>query len=207
MTQKIKILITDDHNLIIEGIKYSLQNEKNIDVIATANSAKETMQRLADNEIDIILLDINLPDESGLKLCLKIKQKYKHIQIIGLSNNSQLSFIKEMIQNGASGYLLKNVSNSELISAIEKVYSGKKYFSDDIQDLLIQKSDYTPISVTQREREILVLISEGITSNQIADKLFISPLTADTHRKNLLLKFEASNTAQLIKKASVLGYL
>jgi len=184
-----------------------LINESNIKVVATANSAAETLEKLTKFKVDVILLDINLPDESGIKLCLKIKELNSDIKIIGISNYSQRSYIDDMIQNGASGYLLKNVGKDELIKSIERVFANKKYFSDDIQEMLFQKNENPTINITQREKQILNLISEGITSNQIAEKLFISPLTADTHRKNLLIKFEAINTAQLIKKATVMGFL
>jgi DNA-binding NarL/FixJ family response regulator len=204
---KINILLVDDHNLIIEGIRSSLKNHETIKVVAFANNSKETFHQLQNFKIDVILLDINLQNENGIQLCAEIKKAYKDIKIIALSNYSKKSFIDDMIQNGANGYLLKNVEKHDLIKAIERVAQGKSYFSDDIQELLFYKNQTSNLNITKREKEILILISEGITSNQIADKLCISPLTADTHRKNLLLKLEASNTAQLIKKATQLGFL
>lgn len=204
---KINVLIVDDHNLIIEGIKSSLKNHVIIKVIASATNSEETFFALKNFSIDVILLDINLQNESGIWLCSEIKKEYKDIKIIALSNYSKKSFIDDMLQNGANGYLLKNVEKQDLIKAIERVHQGKSYFSDDIQELLFLKNQKSNFNITNREKEVLYLISEGITSHQIADKLCISPLTADTHRKNLLLKFEATSSAQLIKKATQLGFL
>lgn len=159
---KINVLIVDDHNLIIEGIKSSLKNHETIRVIASANNSKETFHQLQLNEVDVVLLDINLQNESGIQLCSEIKNLYKNIKIIALSNYSKKSFIDDMLQKGANGYLLKNIEKQDLIKAIERVHQGKNYFSDDIQDLLFSKTHQQKLNITKREKEVLNLIPKEL---------------------------------------------
>jgi DNA-binding NarL/FixJ family response regulator len=150
------------------------------------------------------LLDINLPDISGIDLCKKIHKEFPEIKIIGISTFSERSYISRMIENGASGYLIKSASANEIAEAIDTVLLGKIYLSVSMEHiakpLSIMRSDNLP-ALTKREKEVLQLISEGLTNNQIAEKLFISPLTVDSHRKNLLTKLDVNNTASLIKLA------
>jgi DNA-binding NarL/FixJ family response regulator len=146
-------------------------------------------------------MDINLPDKSGIDLCKEVKTKYPAIHIVGLSSFSQQSFIQKMLDNGASGYVLKNATREELLEAIEAVMNGKRFLSDEAA-LTIKKNEDSKIPViTRREKEVLTLIAEGLTNNEIGEKLFISTTTVDTHRKNLLSKFEVKNTASLIRMA------
>ena len=151
---------------------------------------------------DLILMDINLPDKSGIDLCKEVKDKYPGTYILGLSTFNQQSFIEKMIDSGASGYVLKNATQEELIEGIETVIKGKQFLSFDAA-VALRKADTgtgTPV-ITRREKEVLELIADGMTNNEIAQKLFISSTTVDTHRKNLLAKFEAKNIASLIKMA------
>ncbi len=150
-------------------------------------------------------MDINLPDKSGIDLCKEVKEKYPSVFIIGLSTFNQQSFIEKMMANGASGYVLKNVSQEELIRAIEVVSKGKLFLSDEASQTL-RKSKDAAIVLTRREKEVLEMIAEGLTNNEVAQKLFISPSTVDTHRKNILIKFGVNNTAHLIKKAATLNF-
>jgi DNA-binding NarL/FixJ family response regulator len=197
-----RIFIVDDHYMIIEGIKSLLQNEKGIEWMGHAMSATSCMAFLQMHTPDIILLDINLPDKNGMDLCKEIKSTFPKINIIGLSSFNQQSFINKIMENGASGYVLKNATREELVDAIEYVMDGKIYLSDEAA-LIIKKNEGSKIPIlTRREKEVLQLISEGMTNNGIASKLFISSTTVDTHRKNLLAKFEARNTATLIRMAT-----
>ena len=151
---------------------------------------------------DVILMDINLPDKSGIDLCKEVKQQYPAVYIIGLSTFNQQSFIEKMIGNGASGYLLKNATQEELMEGIETVIKGKQFLSFDAAISLRKPETHNDAPViTRREKEVLELIADGMTNNEIAKKLFISTTTVDTHRKNLLAKFEAKNIASLIKVA------
>jgi len=201
-----KIFIVDDHYMVIEGIRSLLQNEKSIEWMGHAMNAASCLAFLTKQVPDVILMDINLPDISGIDLCREVKIKYPSVFIIGLSTFNQQSFIQKMMDNGASGYVLKNATQEELTSAIETVMKGKTYLSEEATNTL-RKENEASIVLTRREKEVLELIADGMTNAEIAQKLFISVTTVDTHRKNLLAKFETKNTAALIKMAFSRGYL
>ncbi len=198
----IKIFITDDHYMIVEGIRSLLQYEKDIEWLGHAMNATSCMAFLQEQQPDVILMDINLPDKSGIDLCKEVKTKYPAIHIIGLSSFNQQSFIQKMLDNGASGYVLKNATREELTEAIETVMQGQKFLSDEVASTIKKNEDSKIPIITRREKEVLGLIAEGLTNNAIAEKLFISTTTVDTHRKNLLTKFEVKNTATLIRLAA-----
>lgn len=196
----ISVFIVDDHYMVIEGIRSLLQNEKSIEWVGHATNAASCLSFLQQRQPDVILMDINLPDKSGIDLCLEVKQKYPAVFIVGLSTFNQQSFIGKMMENGASGYVLKNATQNELMEAITTVASGKTYLSFEANKTL-QKVNANAVVLTRREKEILELIAQGLTNNEIATKLFVSPTTVDTHRKNLLAKFDVKNTAALIRMA------
>jgi DNA-binding NarL/FixJ family response regulator len=199
----IKLFIVDDHFMVIEGIHSLLQHEKDIEWMGHASSAASCMAFLQHQTPDVILMDINLPDKTGIDLCREVKEQYPAINILGLSTFNQQSFIEKMIANGASGYVLKNASQPELIEAIQTVAGGKQFLSFDAAQAL-RKTDVdlgAPV-ITRREKEVLLLIADGMTNNEISKQLFISSTTVDTHRKNLLTKFDAKNSASLIRIAA-----
>lgn len=197
----IKVFIVDDHYMVIEGIRSLLQNEKDIEWIGHASNAVSCIAFLHQQLPDVILMDINLPDKSGIDLCKEVREKYPSVFVIGLSTFNQQSFIQKMMEHGASGYVLKNATQEELMEAIHTVAQGKTYFSHEAaQSLRKNTSGEIPI-LTRREKEVLELIADGHTNNEIAAKLFISVTTVDTHRKNLLAKFNAKNIASLVKAA------
>lgn len=198
---KIKVFITDDHYMVIEGIRSILQNEQEIEWIGHASNADSCLAYLQQHQPDVILMDINMPGMNGIDLCKIVKEKYPNIFVVGLSTFNQQSFIHKMMDNGASGYVLKNATQQELMEAITTVAKGKTYLSDEAASVL-KKNDTTDIPlITRREKEVLELIAEGLTNIEIAEKLFISSATVDTHRKNLLIKFQTKNTASLVKTA------
>ena len=201
-----KTFIVDDHYMVIEGIRSLLQNEKSIEWMGHAMNAASCLAFLNKQLPDVILMDINLPDISGIDLCKEVKTKYPSVFIIGLSTFNQQSFIQKMMDNGASGYVLKNATQEELTNAIETVMKGKTYLSEEASHTL-RKENASNIVLTRREKEVLELIGDGMTNAEIAQKLFISVTTVDTHRKNLLAKFDTKNTAALIKIAVSRGYL
>lgn len=206
---KIKTFIVDDHYMVIEGIRSLLQNDPDVVLIGHAFTASSCLTFLEKENPDVILMDIALPDQSGVDLCAVVKQKYPLIKILGLSTFNQHSFIEKMMESGASGYLLKNASGQELSNAVKKVYSGQVYLSFEASMTVKshqQNQEQHPL-LTRREKEILSLISEGYTNPKIAEKLFVSVNTVDTHRKNLLAKFNVSNTATLIKMAVQAGLI
>lgn len=196
-----KVFIVDDHYMVIEGIRSLLQNERTIEWVGHATTANSCLAFLQQQHPDVILMDINLPDINGIELCKQVKEIYPEIFIIGLSTFNQLSFIQKMLDNGASGYVLKNATQYELMDGIETVIKGKQYLSDEAAQSLKKTSSGERPVLTRRELEVLELIAEGMTNNEIAQKLFISVTTVDTHRKNLLAKFDARNIASLIKMA------
>jgi DNA-binding NarL/FixJ family response regulator len=200
----IKIFIIDDHPMVVAGLNSLLGRLENIEVAGAVSNAFDAIPFLKKNKIEVVLLDINLPDISGIDLCKKIHKEFPDIKILGISTFSERSYISRMIENGASGYLIKSASAGEIAEAIDTVLKGKIYLSVSMEHiakpLSIMPSDNLP-ALTKREKEILQLISEGLTNNQIAEKLFISPLTVDSHRKNLLTKLNVNNTASLIKLA------
>ncbi len=196
----IKIFIVDDHYMVIEGIHALLQDEKTIEFMGHATNAASCLAFLQQHQPDILLLDINLPDKSGIELCREIRETFPSVFIIGLSTYNQKSFIEKMMDNGASGYVLKNATREELVEGITTVYAGKTFLSFEAGQTLRKITD-TAVILTRRETEILELIAQGMTNNEIASKLFVSSTTVDTHRKNLLSKFGVKNTASLIRAA------
>ncbi len=208
----INVVILDDHLMVLEGLQTMLNNEQNISVTNTFSRGKDLLEFLKTQTPDIILLDINLPDSNGIDLCKTITTKYPIINIIGLSNYSETGFIKNMMRNGAKGYLLKNTTKKELIEAIKAVHSGNTYLPKKLKDKLLNESfgvqtSYFIPKLTRRENEILTSIAEELTNNEIAEKLFISIKTVESHRKNLHQKFGVRNTAGLIKEAFTKGLL
>ena len=203
---KAGIFIVDDHYLVIEGIRSLLQNERTIDWMGHATNAASCLDFLKLQQPDVILMDVNLPDKSGTDLCKEVKQLYPAVLIVGLSTFNQQLIIRNMIDNGASGYVLKNATKEELLEAINVVLNGDTYFSIEAADALKGSEVQRPL-ITRREKEVLQLIAEGLTNAEIAEKLFISIPTVNTHRKSILEKFEVKNTATLIGKAIKMGLI
>ncbi|MBZ5857701.1 response regulator [Flavihumibacter profundi] len=200
----IRVFIVDDHPVVIEGLHSLLQNEKGIEWAGHAMNASSCLGFFINNTADVLLMDINMPEMDGIELCSVIKNKYPGIFILGLSTFNQGIYIKKMMENGASGYILKNSSRDELLKAIQTVNNGGIYFSGEAGDALkeYQKSSGPQLpELSRREKEILGLIAEGYTNPQIAEKLFLSSFTVDSHRKNLLAKLDVKNTATLIRLA------
>ncbi len=199
----IKLFIVDDHPLVIEGLKNMLGTEKGLTVMGSATDGQSALAFLKNNAVDIAFLDINLPDMNGIDLCKKIRQDHPAVKCLALSTFSERSYISKMIQSGAAGYLLKNSSREEILEAIEQVNRGGMYLKVPLSDLTSNDSPAGKIPfLTKREKEVLLLIAGGDTNNQIAEKLFVSVTTINSHRKNLLMKFEVNNTAALIKLAT-----
>lgn len=204
---KAKVFIVDDHYMVIEGIRSLLQNESGIEWTGHATNAESCLAFLQRQQPDVILMDISLPDKSGIDLCREVKTKYPVIRILGLSTFNQRSYIEKMMENGASGYLLKNAGREELLKGIEMALQRKTYMSHEAALSLRSRNSQTLPILTRREKEVLELIAAGHTNQEIADKLFISYTTVDTHRKNLLQKFEAKNVAVLINMATKNGLI
>ncbi len=206
--EKIRILVVDDHPMVIEGMKAILQQISFVEVVGTANNSFQALELTDTLQPDLIITDINLPEVSGIELTTRIKKKYPSIKVIGMSTFNDRSYISQMIQSGADGFLVKSASREEIEQAIPMVLEGQLYLSVDITMSRTEKQhlQHQPV-ITRREKEILALIADGLTNPQIAEKLFISLNTVDTHRKNLLAKFETNNSAALIKLATKAGLI
>lgn len=212
MPQQLKhvsVIIVEDHSIFIEGLCSILQEVDGITVLETFTRGEAALDFLKSQHADIVLLDISLPEMSGIKVCSAIKDLDQSIKIIALTNHTEKSVIVEMLQNGADGYLLKNTSRKDLVAAIFQVHENRFLMNNELQKILF--SPETKVKgiprLTQREQEVLKLVSEGATTAAIAKQLFISPQTVETHRHNLMQKFRVSNSASLIKKAGEYGML
>lgn len=203
-SHKINIVIVDDHPIVIEGLKTMLSDKPFFQISETFTNGSEVIKFVKTNEVDIVLLDISLPDISGIQLCEEIKKISPNISVIMFSNRSERSIIMQCIQNGASGYLLKNVSIEELMECFQGALSGNIVFCNETKNIISKPSPKeltTTPRLTKREKQILQFLAKGKTSNEIANELCLSSLTVDTHRKNLLNKFGAKNSAELVNMA------
>lgn len=203
----INLLIADDHKLVLEGIQLMLEGVEDINIIGFAHDGKETLELLNKSKVDILLLDLNMPIMNGLEVCKVLKKKKSDVKIIILSMMDEVKLIQKLIEQGASGYLLKNSGKKEIVNAIREVYKGKKYFEKDVLMQLLSNGNSSTKTrslipkISKREKEILRLIMEELTSLEIGNKLFISLGTVETHRRNLINKLGVRNTAGLVKKA------
>lgn len=206
----IKIAILDDHPIVVEGLKQLLSAQKDFRVVGSFSRGETALAFLAENEVDLILLDVSIPGENGMDLCQEIKKINPLIVVLMLSNRSERSIIMQSIQYGASGYLLKNASIELLIRSIREAFNGGIVFCEDVK-AIISKSAASELEdfpkLTKREKEILKLVAEGKTSVLIARELSLSSLTVHTHRKNIMNKFRAKNVAELTKIVVQYGIL
>ncbi|MBX2897456.1 MAG: response regulator transcription factor [Cyclobacteriaceae bacterium] len=195
-----RIFIVDDHPMVVEGMRSMLQQLPSVEVCGHATNARSCMGYFVNNTADIVLLDINLPDESGIDVCKLLLQQKPGLKIIALTNFDQLTYIQRMKDAGAKGYLLKNSTLDEIEQAIVAIMNGQEYWlgRDNLRDSL---KDNNQLLLTRREVEVLKLIAEGLTNPEIADKLFVSASTIDSHRKSLISKLQVKNTAALIRTA------
>ena len=210
----ITVAITDDHLMVVEGLKTMLNNADGIQIISTYNSVNDTIDGLQIKEPQVLLLDINLPDGNGIHLCKQLKDHYKNLKIIALSNYEDIAFIKQIIKNGANGYLIKNTNKQELITAIKTVIDNQLFLPDKLQRLLLNDSLGKPInsaffipSLTRREKEVLELIVKEYTSEEIAETLFVTIKTVEAHRSNLIQKLGVKNVAGLVRVAIEKGLI
>ncbi len=205
-TNKIKVAIVDDHQIVIDGITALLNNHHNISIITTTTSSLQMLKLLQQYDVDILLTDVMMPELNGYELAKKVKQEFPQIKILALSMSGQGSIISEMINDAdISGYVMKNISKDELVTAIEKIANGGNYFTDEILNELEKfsniKKENEEVHLTSREVEIIKLMEKEFTNKQIADSLFISERTVETHRKNIFRKTKTNSLLGLIKYA------
>ncbi|GAA0729207.1 response regulator transcription factor [Aquimarina litoralis] len=208
-----KIAITDDHQIVLQGIQTMLEGVNEVTIVGLYNNGAQTLESIGTDQPDILLLDINLPDINGIQLCKKLKQLHTKLKIIAISNYDEVSFIKRMLSNGADGYLLKNTDKLELLSAFKVVLENGKYIQRDIEKKLLNESLGMQtnkgflVKLTRREKEVLEAIAEELTTQEISEKLFVSVKTIETHRMNIMSKLGAKNSVGIIKKAIEKGLL
>lgn len=205
---EIKILIVDDHKIIRDGIKSMLQNETDYVVVDEASNGKEALQILENTEVDIVIMDINMPEMNGVECTTEITKNYPQIKVLALTMHDEELYLVKMMEAGAVGYILKDLGKDELLKALKEIVTGKRYFSPEITISVIReltapskKSSLIENPLTIRELEILELICQELTNLEIADQLSISIRTVDAHRRNLLEKTGSKNTAGLVKYA------
>ena len=209
----IRLAVLDDHQVVITGLQNMLSGVPEIAVEFAGTDSKALLKFLENNPTDILLLDIQMPEISGIHLCKQIRKQRREIKIIAFSSFGEPHYVKQMMRAGASGYLLKNADKETLVKAIRKVAAGEEYIDETVKKILLEESlsgakrSVYEIPLTKREKEILKLIAEENTNQEIADKLFLSLRTIETHRFNLTQKLEAKNTASLVKEAIKRGII
>jgi DNA-binding NarL/FixJ family response regulator len=212
--KKIKLMLVEDHQIVREGLKELLDGHHDIEVAYEAHNGKHALEQLKSHLPDIILTDITMPILDGFELAAVIQNKYPHVKLLVLTMHMSDVYIKKAFAHGASGYLPKNISKTELISAIRTISEGKKYFNHEVSAILMnnmvdnlqneQKSvARQSTDLSERETEIVKLLAEGNNSQEIGEKLFISKKTVDNHRLNILQKLNVKNVAGLIKYAII----
>lgn len=214
---QIKIMLVDDHQIIVDGIRSLLSDVINIAIVAQANSGREALAILEKTSVDIVLMDIEMPLLNGADATLLITTRYPDIKVIALSSYDEKSIIKKMLNAGAKGYILKNINKEILMEAIDTVAKGKTYFSSEITitlatssaaDIITQEKQTSSINLlSSREIEILKHVVDGLSNTEIAGKLFISAKTVDTHRSNIMQKLHIHNVVGLVKYAIKSGLL
>jgi len=205
----IRIFISDDHVMFAEGLESMLGGEPDFEVCGCARNAADTLLRVPELQPDVLLLDINLPDKSGLDVCKQLRAECPDVKILALSMHNDESYISAMLSLGAQGYVLKNTGRVELCSAVRALAEGRTYFSQEVTDTMMQSlmrerkggAVKEPPKISRREREVLKLIMDERTTQEIAAQLFLSDKTVESHRAALLAKLGARNTAGLVKAA------
>ena len=212
MAREIKILVADDHDLIREGVKSLLESEEDIKVILEVNNGQEVIEQVdLIPEVDIVLMDINMPVIDGIEATRRIKDSHPEVGVLILSTYNKREFIKNLVSSGADGYILKNSGKASLIRAIRAIASGGSYYDMEITKTMMSTEfmggydSNIDVDLSDREKEVIKLIAEEYSTSQIAEKLFISRHTVDSHRKNVLSKLDVKNVAGIIKYAIQTG--
>ena len=208
---RIRVIIADDHMILRQGLRILLEHEDDIEVVGEASNGQEVLSMLENMPTDLVLMDINMPVMDGYMTTEELRRAYPKVKVIALSMHNNLPFVHKMIECGASGYVLKSTNKEELVAAIKIVANGGQYISGDLSLKLLEQTKRADSydrnvpgeekGLSKREIEVLTLIAEGYTNAEIADKLFTSKRTIETHRQNILEKTQAKNTANLIKYA------
>lgn len=215
--QAVQVVIIDDHQLIIDGLKAILQDEDDVDFAGGANNMEEALKLLDEHHVDVALIDISIPEHSGMEITRRIRESHPNVKVLALTMHEDMNMITGMIEAGASGYVLKRANMSEVLEAIQVIAGGNKFLGREVQAIMmgnyqhkeptIQTPKDVPALLTNREKEILKLIAREYSTADIANSLFISERTVDTHRRNILTKTDAKSIVGLIKYAIRFGLI
>lgn len=205
--ETIKVAVIDDHEVVINGIKAMFDGRQDLKIIFTTTHAEALQDHLSQNQTDVLLMDIQMPEINGVELAKLVLKKHPAIKILAFSSFDDSHYIRQVMRSGAAGYLLKNTDQQTIINAIHAVMEGNEFLDETVKKILLhesitgQRRSIYDIPLTKREKEILKLVAEELSNQQIAEKLFISLRTVETHRLNLSQKLGAKNTAGLVKEA------
>lgn len=205
----INLVLADDHQLIIDGISNLLENEVTMTIVATCNNGIEVLEQLPKHRVDLLLLDLDMPKMNGFQCAEEVQKRFPEIKIAILTMHQEKALIQKFIELGVKGYFLKTIAKDELVHAIKTISNGGDYFPADVTKALLKKQTIVPdvtqspliSELTEREIEIIKAVSQGFSNKEIAEKLFISPRTADTHRTNIMRKLDLHNVAEMVRFA------
>ena len=213
---KIRVLLVDDHTILRQGLKMLLHAQPDMEVVGEASDGHQAIAEAQRLQPDVILMDITMPEMNGIEATRHVRRQHPDIRVLVLTMHENEEYLFQVLRAGAAGYILKEAADTELITAIRTVQSGRFYLSPSAQTMMVgdylqrvrtgeEKDSYS--GLTEREREILKLVAEGLTNNQIAERLFISPKTVDTHRTHIMDKLNLHSRAELVKYAMRRGLL
>jgi DNA-binding NarL/FixJ family response regulator len=204
----IRLVLADDHQMFVDGLKSLLEDESDLCVVGEAKNGYEVLELCDREPVDIVILDINMPGMDGIQTSRELSKRHPGVKILGLSMYNDRDYISDILKAGALGYVLKNTGKDSLLKAIYTLHEGSTYLSDEVSKTLLSSflkaapdQQSAEEKLSDREREVLECIASGFTTHEIGEKLFISKNTVETHRKNLLYKLKARNTAELVNKA------
>lgn len=213
MENTIRLLLVDDHELFLEGIVSLLSDESRIEIIGTAPNGKQALELIQANPPEVLMTDLSMPVMGGIELVKRVKSEFPEVKILVLTMHNDRPTISEILMAEAEGYVLKNTDRHELVQAIRKVADGGTYFCNEVTEVLLErlkddkKREDTGVSLTDREQEVLRLIAEEKSNEEIADHLSISRRTVETHRKNMLKKTEVNTVVGLLKFGVKYGFI
>ena len=205
-----RLIIADDHALFADGISILLEHQPHLQLVATVTNGVDLLHQLTIHPVDLILLDVSMPTMNGIEAAEKIREQHPHIRLLMVTMNDELPIIQALLKIGVNGILLKNSNKTELLLAINEVMQGNTYYSQKVMQQLSKTytaPQYEAWQLTKREKEVLQLIYQGLSTSEMAEKLFVSTYTIETHRKNLFVKSGLNKSALLVKRAMELGYI
>ncbi len=202
-----RLILVDDHQMFLDGLELILGSQPGLQILATARNGFAALSEIETHQPDVVLTDLNMPEMDGLELVKRLKAKFPEIKILVLSMMNDKETVSNIMEVEAEGFILKDSNKSDLVKAIQAIHNGETYYSNAIMNIMLSKyqkqikSNEAKHNLTTRELEILKLIAQELTSEKIGDKLFISPRTVETHRKNILAKTHSTTLIGLLKYA------